>query len=161
MLAHDPRASAPVAHPAAHPAAQPAAHRPSPAAPDEPPRLDAPEYLVQRYLELTAQKKQLDDQIAYVRAELEMIAAPALREASPRARFVAPTGIVNVRTQPTCVFDRGEVARTLQRTGHLADVAVLQGPTLARYLASNPEAAARLGGMVRYRNTLVMTTAAL
>lgn len=125
----------------------------------EPVAIDAPEYLVERYLQLTAQRKQLDDQLAYVRAELELLAAPALKDASsPRGRFGGSEGAIHVRLQPTCVFDRAQVAMRLQKEGVLADVATIAGPTLARYLRSNGQVAARLGDSVRFRNSVVLST---
>lgn len=128
----------------------------------QPVAIDAPEYLIQRYLELAAQRKQVEDQLAYVRAELEMLAAPALREGTaPRGRFTGEKGAIQVRLQPTCVFDRGDIARRLQKEGLLADVATVNGMTLARYLRSNPQVAARLGESVRYRHSVVLTATGL
>ena len=121
--------------------------------------LDAPSDLVARYLELAAEKRALEDHLSFVRAELEMLAVAALSDRAPRGRFAAGTGAVNVRLQPTCVFDRGEVARTLQKAGRLADVATVAGPALARFLAKEPALAARLGDMVRPRKSVVMTAA--
>jgi hypothetical protein len=130
-----------------------------PTQPSEPEPLDleAPEYLVQRYLELSAQRRQIEDQLAFLRAELEMLAAPLLRGAGARGRFTAPRGNIHVRVQPTCVFDRGEVARFLQKEGRLADVATVTGPALARYLRDEQVLAARLGERVRYRNSVILT----
>ncbi|MFA5862290.1 MAG: hypothetical protein WDA16_11410 [Candidatus Thermoplasmatota archaeon] len=125
----------------------------------EPVAIDAPEYLVERFLQLTTQRKQLDDQLAYVRAELELLAAPALKDtAAPRGRFLGPAGTIHVRLQPTCVFDRAPVAARLQKEGVLSEVATIAGPTLARYLRSNGQVAARLGDAVRFRNSVVLTT---
>ena len=121
--------------------------------------LEAPADLVTRYLELAAEKRALEDHLSYVRAELEMLAAAALSDAAPRGRFATATGAVNVRLQPTCVFDRGEVARQLQKAGRLADVATVTGPSLARFLAKEPALAARLGDLVRPRKAVVMTSA--
>lgn len=122
--------------------------------------LEAPQELVARYLELTAQRRELEEKLAYVRAELEMVAASSLDEGRPRGRFRGPAGgAVAARLQPTCVFDRQEVARELQRQGRLADVAVLQGPTLARFLAKEPSVAARLAPMVRFRKSVVLMAA--
>jgi hypothetical protein len=124
---------------------------------DPPQRLEAPEYLVQRYLDLTAQRRALEEQLAVIRAELEILAVSSLSEERPRGRFGSALGHVSARLQPTCVFDRGEVARTLQRAGKLADVAVLPGPSLARFLQADPALAARLGDMVRYRKSVILT----
>lgn len=127
---------------------------------DAPPTLEAPETLVRRYLELTAQRRAVEDQLAYVRAELEMFAAPQLGDAVPRARFVAPgIGAIHARLQPTAVFDRVHVAKELQRMGRLHEVAQVQGPALARFLAKEPVAAARLGDMVRLRKSVVLMAA--
>lgn len=120
------------------------------------PALDAPDYLVQRYIELTAQRRALEEQIAVIRAELEMVAAASLSEATPKGRFVSPTGHVTARLQPTCVFDRGEVYKILQRAGRLADVATVTGPQLARFLAHEPQLAARLSDLIRYRHGVVL-----
>jgi hypothetical protein len=124
---------------------------------DAPQLLDAPEYLVQRYLDLTAQRRALEEQIAVIRAELEILAVSSLSDERPRGRFAATNGQVTVRLQPTCVFERGEVARALQRAGKLAEVAVLPGPSVARFLAGDPALAARLGEMIRYRKAVVLT----
>lgn len=139
MLSADPRAIVPTAPPT-----------------EESPTLDAPEYIVQRYLELTAQRRAVEEQIAVLRAELEMVAAAALSDATPKARFVAATGHVTARLQPTCVFDRAEVYKVLQRAGRLSDVATVSGPQLARFLAKEPQLSARLSDVVRYRNSVVL-----
>lgn len=136
-------------------AATPRAHDPI-ADPSDAPVLDAPAYLVQRYIELNAQRRALDEQLAVIRAELEMVAASSLTEALPRGRLVSATGHVTARLQPTCVFDRGEVYRILQRAGRLNDVATVPGPTLARFLAKEPQLAARLGDLIRYRHSVVL-----
>lgn len=120
------------------------------------PVLEAPTALVERYLELTRARRHLEDQLAYVRSELEMVAAATLRDDAPRGRFVSRAGTVAARLHPTCVFDKPTVARELQRMGKLADVAIVQGPTLARYLAKEPIVAARLGEMVRPRRSVVL-----
>lgn len=124
---------------------------------DPPLPLDAPEYLVQRYLELSAQRRAVEEQLAVVRAELEILAVSALNEQRPRGRFTSGAGHVSVRLQPTCVFDRGEVARALQKQARLHEVATVSGPTLARVLAHDPALAARLGDMVRMRRSVVLT----
>lgn len=133
----------------------------NPAAEPEPAVLEAPADVVRRYLEVTAQRRALDDQIAWLRGELELAAALALSDARPRGRFVAPggAGFVAARLQPTCVFDRQVVGRELQRAGRLSDVAVLQRPALARFLAREPVVAARLGDLVRYRRNVVLMAA--
>lgn len=123
---------------------------------DNAPSIDAPEHLVQRYVELTAQRRALEEQIAVLRAELEMLASAALNEATPKGRFVSPVGHVTARLQPTCVFDRGEVYKQLQRAGRLADVATVTGPQLARFLAREPQLAARLSDFIRYRHSVVL-----
>lgn len=130
-----------------------------PPAEDDPanaPALDAPEHIVQRYIELTAQRRALEEQIAVLRAELEMVAAASLSEATPKGRFLAPTGHVTARLQPTCVFDRGEVYKLLQKAGRLSDVATVSGPQLARFLAREPQLAARLAEFVRHRRSVVL-----
>lgn len=137
MLAKTPRASEPLL-------------------PDDAPTLDAPEALIQRYIELTTQRRVLEEQIAVLRAELEMIASSALSDATPKARFLSPIGHVTARIQPTCIFDRGEVYKQLQRAGRLADVATVTGPMLARFLAKEPRIAAQLGDLIRYRNGVVL-----
>lgn len=150
--------------PLTHPDADAAAFSPSPAsgpppvAEPEAVALEAPSDVVARYLEATAQRRALDDQLAWLRAELELVAAQLLSEARPRGRFVAPggAGFVLARLQPTCVFDRQTVAGELQRAGRLSDVAVLQGPALARFLAREPVVAARLGDLVRPRRNVVL-----
>ena len=120
------------------------------------PALDAPAYLVQRYIELTAQRRALEEQIAVIRAELEMVASASLSEAVPKGRFVSPTGHVTARLQPTCVFDRGEVYKILQRAGRLSDVATVTGPQLARFLSKEPQLAARLSDLIRHRHSVVL-----
>lgn len=124
--------------------------------PHNAPALDAPGYLVQRYIELTAQRRALEEQISVIRAELEMLAAAALSEATPKGRFVSPTGHVTARLQPTCVFDRGEVYKHLQKAGRLAEVATVTGPQLARFLAREPVLAARLSEFIRHRHSVVL-----
>ena len=122
-----------------------------------PPVLPAPDDLVRRYVELSQQRRALDEQLAFLRGELELLAAQALSEASPRGRFVSPDGgMVVARLRPTCVFDRVQVGRELERGGRLHEVALLQGPALARFLAREPVWAARLGGMVRARRGIVL-----
>lgn len=123
---------------------------------DDAPTLEAPAYLVQRYIELTVQRRQLEEQIAVIRAELEMVASASLGEAVPKGRFVSPAGHVTARLQPTCIFDRGEVYKALQKAGRLADVATVTGPTLARFLAREPVLAARLADLVRHRHGVVL-----
>lgn len=120
--------------------------------------LPAPSELVRRYLELALRRRALDEQLAFVRGELELAAAEVLSEEHPRGRFVvdgARQGVV-ARLQPTCVFDRVLVGQELQRMGRLAEVATLQGPGLARFLAREPVVAARLGGLVRHRRSVVL-----
>lgn len=113
--------------------------------------------LVRRYVELSAQRRALDEQLAFLRGELELLAAVSLREGEPRGRFVAPgVGSVVARLRPTCVFDRVAVGRELERGGRLHEVAWLQGPALARFLAREPVWAARLGGLVRARQGVVL-----
>lgn len=124
----------------------------------EPLALEAPTKLVERYLELTRTRRALDEQIAFLRSELELVAATTLREASPRGRFVSPVGVIAARLVPTCSFDRMAVARELQKGGRLSDVATLPGPTLARFLGREPVWAARLGPMVRHRHSVVLMT---
>lgn len=119
-----------------------------------PPTLHAPEDLVRRYLELTAQRRAIEDELAYVRAELELAAAEGLKDL-PKGRFVLPGGgAVLARMQPTCVFDKATVGRELQKAGRLVDVATLTGPALARFLAKEPVLAARLADHVRYRKSV-------
>lgn len=121
--------------------------------------LDAPEKLVARYLELTRTRREIDEQIAYLRSELELVAASALTVDHPRGRFVAPdAGVVAARLLPTCSFDRKTVARELEKGGRLHEVASLPGPALARFLQREPVWAARLGTMVRPRHTIVLMT---
>lgn len=122
----------------------------------EPARLEAPSDLVERYLELTAERRALEDRLAYVKGELELLAAGSLNDQTPRGRFVAESGAISARLQPTCVFDRVAVAHELQRAGRLSEVAVVQGPALARYLARDPIMAARLKDMVRFRKSVVL-----
>lgn len=127
--------------------------------PQDPP-LAAPLDLVRRYLDLASQRRALDEQIAWARGELELLAASALSEGVPRGRFVAPgVGSIVARLEPTCVFDRITVGRELQRMGRLHEVAMLRGPPLARYLAKEPVVAARLGGLVRPRRGIVLMAA--
>ena len=140
-------------------ATPPRAHADAADAPPEAIALEAPHDLVTRYLELAAEKRALEDHLSFVRAELEMLAVSALSDGAPRGRFATGQGAINVRLQPTCVFDRGEVARALQKAGRLADVATVSGPSLARFLAKEPTLAARLGDMVRPRKAVVLTTA--
>jgi len=125
------------------------------------PTIQGPSDLVEEYLRLVAERRAVDERLAFVRAELELFAVSALNEATPRGRFLGATGAIAVRLQPTCVFDRAGVARELQRMGKLADVAVLQGPGLARYLQKEATVAARLGNMVRMRRAVVMMAATL
>lgn len=123
--------------------------------------LEVPSDVVRRYLEATAQRRELEDQLGWLRGELELAAAQCLSDARPRGRFVAQgggpgSGFVVARLQPTCVFDRQVVGRELQRAGRLTDVAMLHGPALARFLAREPVVAARLGDLVRYRRNVVL-----
>lgn len=129
-----------------------------PASP-ELPVLEGPRDLIDEYLQLVVERKGIEERLAYVRAELELFAAPALSEGVPRARFVGRTGAIAARLQATCVFDRANVARELQRMGKLSEVAILQGPGLARYLSKEPVVSARLGEMVRMRRSIVLTAA--
>lgn len=131
---------------------------PLPDDPDALPAIDAPTYLVERFIELNAQRRALEEQIAVLRAELEMLAAGALTDASPKGRFLASGTHVTARLQPTCVFDRSEVYKQLQRAGRLADVATISGPQLARFLAKEPRLAAQLRDLVRHRNSVVLYT---
>lgn len=118
--------------------------------------------LVRRYLELSAQRRALDEQLAFLRGELELLAAQALSEESPRGRFVGSDGRwLAARLRPTCVFDRRVVGRELERGGVLHEVALLQGPQLARFLDREPVWAARLGGLVRRRNGVLLMAAGL
>lgn len=130
--------------------------RSHPEPPTELPILPAPTDLVEEYLSLVAQRRELEDRLAFVRAELELVAATALSEGTPRARFVGANGAIAARLQPTCVFDRAAVARELQRLGKLSEVAIIQGPGLARYLAKEPQVAARVGDLVRMRKSVVL-----
>ena len=123
--------------------------------------LDGPSDLVEEYLRLVEERRAIDDRLSFVRAELELLAAQSLNDASPRGRFLGKGGAVNARLQPTCTFDRAAVARELQRVGRLADVAVLQGPALARYLVKEPALAAKLGEMVRMRRSVVLMAGGL
>ena len=102
------------------------------------------------------ERRALEDRLAFVRSELEMAASSHLNEKTTRGRFLSPRGAVAARLQSTCVFDRAAVARELQRMGKLAEVAVLQGPGLARYLAHEPVVAARLSDLVRMRRSIVL-----
>lgn len=121
--------------------------------------LDAPARFVERYVELSRQRREIEEQLAFVRSELELIAASSLREAAPRGRFVAPSGrVVAARLMPTCSFDRAAVARELQRGGRLDDVATLPGPSLARFLDREPVWAARLQPLVRRRHSVMLMT---
>lgn len=124
----------------------------------EAPTLEAPEYLVQRYIELNAQRRALEEQIAVIRAELEMVAVSSLGETMPKGRFLSSAGHVTARLQPTCVFDRAEVSKALQRAGRLHEVATVTGPALARFLAKEPVLSARLSDLVRHRNSVVLTS---
>ncbi|HUR69925.1 MAG TPA: hypothetical protein VM370_11825 [Candidatus Thermoplasmatota archaeon] len=125
------------------------------------PVLEGPSELIEEYLALVAERRAVDERLGFVRAELELFAAAALNDGAPRARFVGQGGAIAARLQATCVFDRANVARELQRMGKLADVAILQGPGLARYLAKEPQVSARLGNMVRMRRSIVLTAADL
>lgn len=125
------------------------------------PTLAGPEELVEEYIRLVEGRRAIDDRLSFVRAELELVAATSLSEGAPRGRFLGKGGAVNARLQPTCTFDRAAVARELQRMGKLADVAVLQGPALARYLVKEPALAARLGEMVRMRRSIVLMAGGL
>ena len=120
------------------------------------PIIPGPADLVDEYVRLVAERRALEDRLSFVRAELEIAASHQLSEKAPRGRFVSSTGSVAARMQSTCLFDRAAVARELQRMGKLADVAVLQGPGLARYLAHEPVVAARLAGLIRARKTIVL-----
>gem|GEM_PF-4539833 len=122
----------------------------------EPALLAAPEDLVRRYVELTRKRREIEDQLAYLRAELELTASAALTREAPRGRFRAGDASVIARLQPSCVFDKALIARELQKAGRLADVATITGPGLARFLAGEPVLAARLGEHVRYRNSVVL-----
>lgn len=126
--------------------------------PDAPPLpvLEAPDDLVARYVELSEQRRRLEAQLAHTKSELELLAASALTDETPRARFVAPGGQVAARLYPTCTFDRPEVCRVLQRMGRLSDVAQVSAPTLARLLAKDPQLQARLKGLVRLRKGVVL-----
>lgn len=125
---------------------------------DEPeiPTLEGPKDLVDEYLRLVEQRRAIEDRLSYVRAELEMAAAHQLKDERPRGRFLGASGGVSARLSPSCTFDRAVVARELQRMGKLAEVAILQGPGLARYLAREPVVAARLGGLVRPRRSVTL-----
>ena len=122
----------------------------------EPDDLPAPEALVARYVELTRKRREIEDQLAYIRAELELAATSSLSAAKPRGRFRAGRASVLARLQPTCTFDKAFVAKELQRMGRLADVATVSGPSLARFLNHEPVLAARLGEHVRYRNSVLL-----
>ncbi|HET6405332.1 MAG TPA: hypothetical protein VFH78_11855 [Candidatus Thermoplasmatota archaeon] len=123
---------------------------------DEIPLLEGPQALVEEYLRLVEERRAVEDRLAFVRSELELLASQQLSDKLTRGRFVASRGAVAVRYQNTCVFDRAAVARELQRMGKLAEVAVLQGPGLARYLAHEPVVAARLADLVRMRRSIVL-----
>lgn len=125
------------------------------------PVIAAPTDLIEEYLSLVDERRSVEERLAFVRAELELAAAGSLKDATPRGRFVGEHGMISVRLQPTCIFDRAGVARELQRMGKLSDVAVLQGPGLARYLGKEPAVAARLGSMVRMRKSIVLTAGQL
>lgn len=131
----------------------------APAQTDEIPVLPGPPELVEEYLRLVEQRRAVEDRLAFVRAELEIMASHQLNERVTRGRFVSPRGAIAARLQPTCVFDRAAVARELQKMGKLADVAVIQGPGLARYLANEPVVAARLADLVRTRRSIVLMAA--
>jgi hypothetical protein len=130
------------------------AHEPAPA-----PDLAAPEELVRRYVELTRKRRDIEDQLAYLRAELELAASAALSKEAPRGRFRAGDATVLARLQPSAVFDKQLVARELQKAGRLADVATITGPQLARFLAAEPALAARLADHVRLRQAIVLMAA--
>lgn len=117
--------------------------------------LSAPADMVDRYLELEAEKRRIDAALGYVRAELELAAAENLTAQRPRGAFRGGVGGIGVALRPTCVFDRSHVAASLQKMSRLHEVARLDGPTLARFLAREPIVAARLGPHVRARNRLV------
>lgn len=121
--------------------------------------LPASSDLVRRFVQLTAQRRALEEQLAFLRGELELAAASLLSEACPRGRFEGVEGpfVLSASLRPTCVFDRVVVAQELQRMGRLAEVATLQGPGVARYLAREPVVAARLGSLVRMRHSVVLT----
>ena len=122
----------------------------------EPPTLVAPEALVARYVELTRKRREIEDQLAYLRAELELAATAMLSPESPKGRFRAGSASVLARLQPTCTFDKALLARELQRMGRLAEVATVSGPSLARFLAHDPVLAAKLGEHVRFRNSVLL-----
>lgn len=118
--------------------------------------LEAPGDLVEAYLDLADERRALEERLAYVRAELELVAAASLSERVPRARFVGPRGAIQARLQATCTFDKPAVARELQRAGRLAEVATLAGPSLARFLAKEPRLAARVAEHVRPRRSIML-----
>lgn len=135
---------------------------PTPPIPTDEPEvaiLPAPRELVAEYLRLVEERRAVEERLAFVRAELELLAASSLSARTPRGRFESPRGAVAARLSSTCVFDRAAVARELQRMGKLADVAVIQGPGLARYLAREPVVAARLGDFVRMRKSIMLMAA--
>lgn len=132
-----------------------------PPALSEAPRLEGPADLVEAYLELVEQRRVVEEKLAYVKAELELVAAAHLNDRAPRGRFVSARGAISARLQPTCVFDRPAVMKELQRAGRLADVASVSGPQLARFLAKEPVLAARLGEMVRKRSSVVLMATSL
>lgn len=123
---------------------------------DEIPTLVGPVELVEEYIRLVGERRALEDRLAFVRAELEVTASLQLGESGTRGRFLSPHGTIAARVQKTCHFDRAAVARELQKMGKLADVAVIQGPGLARYLAHEPVVAARLAALVRPRRSIVL-----
>lgn len=120
------------------------------------PILEAPQDLVERYLELVFEKRRLEEQIAYLRGELEMAASHSLNDEVPRGRFVAPNGHLAARLFPTCTFDRAEVGDALQKMGRLSEVASIGGPALARLMQRDPQLAARLSPMVRLRKGVML-----
>ncbi len=134
------------------------ASRPFVTTPDPaPPVIEAPDSLVARYVELVQEKRRIEDQMAFLRAELELIATASLSEAIPRGRFLGSGGgELHARLYPTCSFDRAEVGHVLQRAGRLTDVASIPGPSLARFLAKEPQMAARLGNLVRRRHGVML-----
>lgn len=122
----------------------------------EAPILPGPADLVEEYLTLVEERRAIEDRLAFIRGELELLAAAALNDARPRGRFVGSRGAISARLQPTCIFDRNAVLKELQRAGRLADVAVVQGPSLARFLAKEPQLAARLSDLIRHRKSVVL-----
>lgn len=123
------------------------------------PDLAAPQDLVRKYVELTRKRRDLEDQLAYLRAELELVASQMLTKDAPRGRFRAGESSILARLQPSCVFDKQTVARELQKAGRLADVATISGPGLARFLANEPVLSARLADHIRFRNAVVLMAA--